>query len=158
MKVLLVNTFDTFGGAAIAANRLHHGLLNMNFDSNYLVAKKKSHGQKITPTNNGIYMIWSKISPFLDCLPLKIYPQKEKSFFSVSWLPSSTVSKINDMDADLVHLHWFGNGFISIENIAKIKKPIVWTLHDMWAFSGGCHYTSDGCTQFQSRLAGIVRN
>lgn len=54
--------------------------------------------------------------------------------------------------ADVLHLHWINFGFLSIDtlrNLFALNKPIVWTLHDQWAFTGGCHY-SRGCTHFLS--------
>jgi hypothetical protein len=53
--------------------------------------------------------------------------------------------------ADVIHLHWVNQGFLSLKNIYQLSalgKPIVWTLHDMWAFTGGCHYSSD-CVRFK---------
>ena len=50
---------------------------------------------------------------------------------------------INDSDADVVNLHWVTNGFLTIEEISKITKPLVWTLYDMWAFCGTEHYGVD---------------
>ncbi|MGI9159333.1 MAG: hypothetical protein ACR2K1_06240 [Saprospiraceae bacterium] len=53
--------------------------------------------------------------------------------------------------ADVLHLHWINQGFLSLQNIrqlATLGKPIVWTLHDMWAFTGGCHY-SGACDHYQ---------
>jgi glycosyltransferase involved in cell wall biosynthesis len=50
---------------------------------------------------------------------------------------------------DVVHLHWVNGGMVSVEAIAKCPVPIVWTMHDMWTFTGGCHYSGDcrGFTQ-----------
>jgi glycosyltransferase involved in cell wall biosynthesis len=53
--------------------------------------------------------------------------------------------------ADIVHLHWVNFGFLSVEDIAsltRLNKPVFWTLHDMWAFTGGCHH-SGTCENFQ---------
>ena len=50
---------------------------------------------------------------------------------------------INNSDADIIHLHWNQNEMLSIKDLTKIKKPIVWTLHDMWAFCGAEHFTTD---------------
>jgi len=61
------------------------------------------------------------------------------SFGQVS---AGLVQEINDSDADVVNLHWIIN-LLSIEDIGRIKKPIVWTLHDMWAFCGGEHVVPD---------------
>ena len=54
--------------------------------------------------------------------------------------------------ADVLHLHWINFGFLSINTLRSLfalGKPIVWTLHDQWAFTGGCHY-SRGCDRFLS--------
>ncbi|MBV9174157.1 MAG: glycosyltransferase, partial [Chloroflexi bacterium] len=45
------------------------------------------------------------------------------------------------------HLHWLSTGFVSIESIGKLDGPVVWTLHDMWPFTGGCHYSGE-CTAY----------
>jgi glycosyltransferase involved in cell wall biosynthesis len=58
-------------------------------------------------------------------------------------LPSQWVKRINASDADIVHLHWVQGEMLSIADISRIRKPIVWTLHDMWAFCGAEHYTKD---------------
>jgi glycosyltransferase involved in cell wall biosynthesis len=54
--------------------------------------------------------------------------------------------------ADVLHLHWVNFGFLSLRSLERLfalNKPIVWTLHDMWAFTGGCHYSGD-CTHYQT--------
>jgi glycosyltransferase involved in cell wall biosynthesis len=77
----------------------------------------------------------------VDQLPVKIYPHRKQILFSPSWLSfSGIIQKIRDIDPDVVHLHWIAGGFVRIEDMARIQKPIVWSLHDMWAFTGGCHY------------------
>ena len=58
-------------------------------------------------------------------------------------LPSGLVGEINNSSADVVNLHWICGEFLSVEDIGQIRKPIVWTLHDMWAFSGAEHYVLD---------------
>ena len=74
---------------------------------------------------------------------IKLLKTNKKVIHSVSILPSSWVKRINDSDADIVNLHWIQNEMLSIKDIAKIKKPIVWTIHDMWAFCGAEHITYD---------------
>src|SRR5690606_37463645 len=64
--------------------------------------------------------------------------------FTPASLPfSGLAARINASDADVVHLHWINGGMARIEDIAAIRKPIVWSLHDMWAFTGGCHYDGE---------------
>lgn len=50
--------------------------------------------------------------------------------------------------ADIVHLHWV-TGMFDFENSQMLaNKPVVWTLADMNAFTGGCHY-SEGCDGYK---------
>lgn len=56
---------------------------------------------------------------------------------------SISAKEINASDADVVNLHWITDGFITIEQIARIEKPVVWSLYDMWAFCGTEHYGVD---------------
>jgi glycosyltransferase involved in cell wall biosynthesis len=56
-------------------------------------------------------------------------------------------SRVKELDPDIVNLHWVCNGFVQIETLPKLKKPIFWTLQDMWAFTGGCHYNQE-CKRF----------
>lgn len=141
MKILIVNTSDIQGGAARAAYRLHKSLLSSGVDSQMLVQNKSSDDFTVqTMANTKIQKGISKLRPTLDSIPVRFYKNKTKTLFSPSLLPfSSVVDKINELNPDIVHLHWICGGMIRIEDIAKIKAPIVWSLHDNWAFTGGCH-------------------
>ena len=56
---------------------------------------------------------------------------------------SLTAAEVNASSADVVNLHWVTDGFMSIEEIGKITKPVVWSLYDMWPFCGTEHYGVD---------------
>jgi glycosyltransferase involved in cell wall biosynthesis len=62
---------------------------------------------------------------------------------SAAILNSGWVQRINSSSIDVCHLHWINHEMMSIEDISKIRKPLVWTLHDMWAFCGAEHYSED---------------
>lgn len=144
VKILIVSTFDVSGGAARAAYRLHKGLQSIGVESKMLVRTKTSDDFTVVGPRKKIKNIIGMLRSVLDALPVKLYITKNKTLFSPAWLPfGGIVHKINISDADIVHLHWIGGGMMCIEDIAKITKPIVWSLHDMWAFTGGCHYDSD---------------
>jgi glycosyltransferase involved in cell wall biosynthesis len=53
------------------------------------------------------------------------------------------VPKLNGSDADILNLHWVA-GLLSVRDIGLLRKPLVWTMHDMWTFCGGEHYAPDG--------------
>lgn len=139
MKILHVNESDIVGGAARAAYRLHIALLKNEVDSKMLVHNKLSDEFSIIGSTTNKNKIVNIFRSFLDNLPVKLYRHKTKTLFSPAWLPSNIVRKINEVNPDIVHLHWICGGMLRIEELAKIKAPIVWTLHDMWPFTGGEH-------------------
>jgi glycosyltransferase involved in cell wall biosynthesis len=149
MKILIVNTSDVDGGAARAAYRLHQALLSNNIDSQMLVQSKSSDDFTVSSASSKIQKGINKLRPTLDSLPIRSYDNK--TLFSPSWLPSSKIiNKINDLNPDIVHLHWINGGMIRIEDLVKINARIVWSLHDMWAFTGGCHY-DELCGEYEKK-------
>ena len=141
MRVLIVNESDIQGGAARAANRLHQALILQGINNQMLVQNKWSTENTIITPASKLQSLIRKISIVIERTPTILYKNHTKTFFSPSWAPFSNVVKtINDINPDIVHLHWVNFGMIKIEDLKKIKAPIIWSLHDMWAFTGGCHY------------------
>jgi len=140
MKILIVNAYDTIGGASRATYRLHQSLLAEGVDSKMLVQNKKSNAFTIIGTKSKIRKILiNPFRPALDHILMKFYGVK--TLFSSSYMPFSEITKqINQINPDIVHLHWITGGLMTIEDMEKINAPIVWSLHDMWAFTDGHHY------------------
>lgn len=148
MKILIVNTYDIHGGAARAAYRLHTALQSIGIESKMLVQFKDGCDDAVLGPETKIQKAMGVLRRFLCNLPVKAYKRRNGTTFSLASIPHlSLASKINSADADLVHLHWLADGMMSIEDFGRIRKPIVWTLHDMWAFTGGCHYDG-GCGKY----------
>lgn len=140
MKILIVNLSDIDGGAARAAYRLHKALLTEGVDNNMLVQNKFTDDFTIVGPVSKIEKEINNLRPGFDRLPVRFYKNRMDTVFSPSWLPfSGVVNKINNMNPDIVHLHWICDGMLRIEELMKIKASIVWSLHDNWAFTGGCH-------------------
>lgn len=145
MKILIVNASDIVGGAARAAYRLHTSLLHRGLDSRMLVQFKSSGDHTVTATGNKFREKLAPFRPVLDSIPVRFYKNRTRTLFSPSWLPfSDIVAQINRLNPDIVHLHWICDGMMRIGDLARIKAPVVWSLHDMWAMTGGCHY-DEGC-------------
>lgn len=147
MKILLINTNDIYGGAARAAYRLHLSLLNSGINSTYLVKNKIGYDNNTISISGNKFKYKTKIINLLNKKLLRKYKNKE-GLFSVDYYSTGLDKIINKMDIDLVHLHWI-SGFLDIKSIGKINKPIVWTLHDMWPFTGGCHYDNN-CGKYKN--------
>jgi glycosyltransferase involved in cell wall biosynthesis len=141
VKILILSSRDISGGAAIASYRLHKSLLSQKIDSKMLVQHKSSDDFLVLTNNKKNIKLFNLFRPSIDNLFLKFYENRENALFSISWLGFENIAeKINEINPDIVHLHWISGAMIRIEKLSKIKAPIVWTLHDMWPFTGGCHY------------------
>ena len=147
MNPVILSTFDLSGGAARAAFRLHQGLRGINVNSRMLVQYKSSNEESIIGANNKLEKWLGQMRPTLNNLPLKYYPHRSNETFSGQWFPEAVESKLESISADLINIHWVG-GYLKIETIAKFQQPLVWTFHDMWGFTGGCHYTFE-CDRYQ---------
>ena len=153
MKILIVSAYDIKGGAARATYRLHKSLQNIGVCTQMVVQDKTSDDCTVFGPKSKIKEIFTQLRPGLNQLPVKKYRSRQQITFSPSWLPlSEIVSRVCEIDPDIVHLHWVTGGMIRIEDLAKINKPIVWSLHDMWAFTGGCHY-DNYCGKYENECA-----
>ncbi len=143
MNTLLLSTSDIEGGAARAAYRLHQSLRIIGVNSQMLVRSKFSVDRAAIAHKTTL----AKLAPSLNSLPLKLYPKRDSALFSPQWFPDGIAPKVAQLAPDIISLHWICNGYLQIETLAKFNKPLVWTIHDMWAFTGGCHY-SQQCDRY----------
>lgn len=151
MKIVQINYSDIGGGAARAAYRLHKGLLQIGESSKMIVKDKLSNDSEVVavrqPPTNSIFK--KDIQNFINThrTPLS------NTIFSLSY-PGVDLSGLNDVaSADIINLHWVAYFYQSPTTLKKLfgtRRPVVWTLHDQWAFTGGCHYSA-GCENYKSR-------
>ena len=148
LKVLLVNTSDHAGGAAIAARRLLKALRQQGVDAKMLCGKRSLSMSQ----NSVIYLkrTWRNQLRFIfERLEIFIHNGfTRRGLFAVD--TSRFGSDITQLpafkEADIIHLHWVNQAMLSlkdIERIARTGKPIVWTMHDMWNITGICHQAAD---------------
>jgi glycosyltransferase involved in cell wall biosynthesis len=149
MKALLLSHSDGRGGAFAAAYRLHCGFRQIGLESRFMVSEKTREDRSVVGPQTKIKRGLARIRPYLDSLPVKFYSKRQHAVFSTAFLPESLPSRVLALHPDIVHLHWVTGGFMQIESLMRINKPIIWTLHDMWPFTGGCHYSAD-CTRYLS--------
>ena len=152
MRVLIINTSEKTGGAAIAARRLMESLHTAGTDVKMLVLHKESQSEQVIPVGKD----WQKKCTFL-WERLVIWTNNlfsRKNLFTVSIANTGfNVTKLPAFrEADIIHLHWINQGMLSLNNIQEIfesGKPVVWTLHDMWECTAICHHAHT-CTLFKS--------
>jgi glycosyltransferase involved in cell wall biosynthesis len=154
MKVTLINTSDAGGGAPVACLRLLKALEGQKIDAKLLVEYKKTNEGRVKGIVTNIFAKFkASFDFFYERLPFIVFHERDKSVrFAFSTANAGFNIKNNTLikEADILHLHWTNSGFLSIADLKKLVdlgKPIVWTLHDMWTFTGGCHYAGS-CNHF----------
>lgn len=157
MKVALINTSDSGGGAAEACMRLLKALQLQAVDVTMVVEHKKRAEPAVYSIEKNIFgKLRSKINFLWERLNFMFFHERDKQVrFAFSTANAGTdISRSKAItEADIIHLHWTNSGFLSIKDLKKLialNKPVVWTLHDMWAFTGGCHYAGP-CNHFKNQ-------
>lgn len=141
MRIVVTSTKDHGGGAYIAAYRQFKALKSLGADINLVVLESFRNDKGILEENNPLFRLYNCLAPRIDSLPkLLTSPRKDKA---LCWVPNRTVSRIKNLNPDIVQVHSFNEGLMRIEDLAKFNKPIVWTLHDAWALGGADHLPSD---------------
>ena len=159
MKVLILNTSERTGGAAVAANRLMNALCKQGVEANMLVRDKQSADERVVSVNhswfqrrlNFLRFVWERLVIFL-CNKLN-----RKDLFRVSIANTGVHLASHPLvkEADVIHLHWINQGFLSLKGLRQLTatgKPIVWTMHDLWPATAICHYPGD-CANYQTACA-----
>ena len=148
MRVLLLSTSDLNGGAARAAYRLHKALREGGIESHMLVFNKLSDDEHVIGAQYPVARAERFLYNRVDDYATRRWKTDPYVRFSLSYTSSQVLKEIDRINPDIINLHWINKGFVSIERLGRLKRPIVWTLHDMWAFTGGCHYDG-GCGKFE---------
>ena len=139
MRILHLVAGELGGGAAKGALNLHKALLDYGIDSHILTtARDTLNDSTISNINKYKAFFYAKLDSGISRIC------GSERIFSNNLYGASISQNPLYQTADIIHLHWVNNGFISLRQIASIKKPIVWSVRDMWALSGGCHYAIAG--------------
>ena len=147
LRIVLLSYHKENGGAGIACGRLADALRNAGHDVTYLDAADlaKNSFQK---TLNWLRFVLERL--------YFLFHERDKSIrflFNPGVFGQNLSTHPALLQADIIHLHWINFGFLGISDIRKLLrmgKPIFWTLHDMWTFTGGCHH-SGSCTRYEQK-------
>jgi glycosyltransferase involved in cell wall biosynthesis len=141
MRVVHLSKCDINGGAYVAAYRLHQALLSIGVDSWMIVDSKFTDDPTVVGVKSGIQKIANGLASRLDSLPGRLMNQLDSNLSSYAWVPDRIAARVRVLNPDVINLHWINDGFMRIESLMKLQKPMIWTLHDMWPFSGARHYS-----------------
>lgn len=145
MKVLHLNHSDSIGGAAKFSQRLHNSMLSIGEESYMCCSSVRLQDGRIFRVNptmsDSLSLLKAKVAQTLDSKVQLLEKTSKKTFKSAGWFGAVTADWINSSDFEVINLHWINGGLISIKEIGRIRKPIVWSMLDMWPFLGAEHYT-----------------
>lgn len=134
MKVLILTTYLTQGGAAIAATRLAQALRGQGAEVTVMAAK------------GGVFKghPWPFIAERLLILAASLFSRRHLWDLDAALFGEDVTRTAAFREADVIHLHWVCQGFVSLSAVARIArsgKRVVWTMHDAWNATGLCHLT-----------------
>lgn len=151
MRVLIINTSERIGGAAVAASRLMESLKNNGIKAKMLVRDKQTDQISVVSLDHSWLTVWRFVWERIVIWNANRF--KKNNLFAVDIANTGTdITTLPEFQqADIIHLHWINQGMLSLGDIRKILlsgKPIVWTMHDMWPCTGICHHARE-CSHYQ---------
>ena len=152
MRVLIVNTSERTGGAAVAANRLMKALINHGVKAKMLVRDKETDSLTVIGLPKSPMLHWHFLWERLVVFIRSRFSRKHLFEIDLANTGSDITRLPEFQEADVIHLHWINQGMLSLGGIQKILrsgKPVVWTMHDIWPATAICHLTL-GCRSFTS--------
>lgn len=147
MKILYLNGADIEGGAAKAATRLLQGVHEQGADARLYVQRKYGNAPLVDGPRSLFGKAMGFARPTIEQLLSGITPGKMKGPFCAAFLPDGLLAQVSGTSPDILHLHWVAR-MMRLETLHSFTVPIVWTLHDSWAFTGGCYLPGD-CTRYR---------
>ena len=152
MRVLIVNTSERTGGAAVAANRLMDALINNGVKARMMVGEKESEELTVAAAGGRWHHQWSFLWERW-CVFYALHFQRAGLFDIDIANAGIDITRTREFrEADIIHLNWVNQGMLSLRGIKKIVnsgKPIVWTMHDFWPATAICHYPGE-CRSYVS--------
>ena len=152
MRILIVNTSEKTGGAAVASNRLMNALNNNGVKAKMLVRDKVSSRNTVVGLRCSLLQKWHFLWERW-CVFWHLHFSR-KHLFEVDIANTGTdITTLPEFkEADVIHLEWINQGMLSLNDIRKIiakGKAVVWTMHDLWPAAAVCHY-AHMCSSFKT--------
>jgi glycosyltransferase involved in cell wall biosynthesis len=148
IKILAVNQSDLDGGAARAAYRIASKQIAMGADVTLQVMRMLGEDPWVVGPRSRFQKIVTRLLPRLEQLGKKKAGVRSEFPWSLNAFPNPQWNAAFVNGFDVVHLHWVGKNMLPVRWMPHFQKPLVWTLHDSWPFTGGCHMPFD-CRGFE---------
>ena len=167
IKVLHLVGGSLSNGAAKGASILHEELLNVGVDSKLLtddssidkISSKFFFKENVILIQQSLFdKILNKFFVNIQKIIKSLFLHRPRETFTLSLFGFDITKRKEYKEADLLHIHWLSEGFIDLKSLSKVDKPIIWTMRDEWAFTGGAHYKSDFEEYEKGYISKLLKN
>lgn len=141
-SVCIVSYADAGGGAFVAAHRLHRALLDGGLASRMRVVEKRTDETGVVAPSGRVGRMLARARYSFAVRAARRLGPGDGVYRTLAMFPTRLRRELDAAPEDVLHLHWIGGEMISIGQIARLAKPVVWTLHDEWAMRGAEHISS----------------
>ena len=146
MKVLQINSVCGIGSTGRIATDIHKMLIEQGHES-YI-----AYGRDLAKNCDNAIRIGNKFGIYFHVVKTRLV---DKHGFGSKKATQEFIKEVEKIDPDIIHLHNIHGYYINIEilfnYLKKANKPVVWTLHDCWTFTGHCSYFDFvGCKKWKT--------
>lgn len=146
MKILQINTVVNSGSTGRIAEEIGEAIIYNGWESYIAYGRETGSNSK-----SNLVKIGNKIDFYFNAISSRLF---DNHGFGSSYSTKQFIRSIDKIDFDLIHLHNIHGYYINIELLFRYfknkKVPVIWTLHDCWAFTGHCvHYTFANCQKWK---------
>lgn len=148
MNILHISSGDKTSGVTKGAYNLHSLIKNKKGVRSYFFSPKKIGKNSVELKKYKLKYILYIFFYYLEKIFKNFYLKRKSTSFTSAFFGINFMDTYEYKKADIIHFHWLGKTFINLNFFNECDKPIVFSLRDMWFFTGGCHYTL-GCQNFK---------
>ncbi len=146
MKVLYINSDSGYGSTGRIVNHLYKKVVSEGGEG--IIC----YGRDLLMDDVEVFRIGSSLSVYYHALLTRFF---DKQGFGSRKSTYSLINFISSYNPDIIHLHNLHGSYINIKilfnSLKKLNIPVIWTLHDCWAYTGHCsHYSSVGCEKWKN--------
>ncbi len=162
IKVLHIIGGSPHSGVYKGVNILHNALLDLKIESKILndtpISQIKKPEENLILINNSfLKKCFRKINVLLEKIIKSLYLPLSRSTYTLGFFGYDITKLEQYKNSDIIHIHWLSEGFINFRTLIKSNKPIIWTMRDMWPFTGGSHYTMDFKNYENSSISNFIQ-
>jgi glycosyltransferase involved in cell wall biosynthesis len=152
-RPLLLNATLAGGGSATATRRLFRALKQSGVQAKLIVGDKSDGEEGVFSLTSALDRIVIKACKGFELTLHRMYKLKRGESFTSGWFGARLARQIPRLGSNVLHFNQLNNGFVALRFLQDTRYPKIWTLHDWWGMTGGCHVPGS-CTRHTNKCGG----